>query len=78
MRLQTLVQAGEVSEEEASRLIEKLLGPSAVRIDDSKLNQDIEAFFARNRLPTRDDLHRLTDQLDDLSKKLAEITDKDQ
>jgi polyhydroxyalkanoate synthesis repressor PhaR len=77
MRFQTLVQAGELSEQEAAQLIEKLLSTAAVRINESKLNQDIEAFFARNRLPTHEDLQRLYNQLDDLSEKLAEITDKD-
>ncbi len=75
MRLQTLVQAGELSEKQATQLIEKLLSSAAVR--ESKLDQDSEAFFARNRLPTHEDLQRLYNQLDDLSKKLAEITDKD-
>ncbi len=77
IRLQRLVQAGELSEKEASHLIEKLLSPGVAHINESKLNQDIEAFFARNQPPSREDLQRLTDQLDDLSNKLAEITDKD-
>jgi len=76
-RLQTLVQVGELSEKEASQLIEKLLSQAAAPYFESKLSQDIEAFFARNRLPSRDDLQRLYNQLDDLSKKLAEMTDKD-
>ncbi len=77
IRLQKLVQAGELSEKEAGRLIEKLLSSTGAHHSDSKLNQDIEAFFARNRLPSREDLQKLTNQLDDLSKKLAEIADKD-
>jgi polyhydroxyalkanoate synthesis repressor PhaR len=76
-RLQTLAQAGELSEKEASQLIEKLLSQAAAPHFESKLSRDIEAFFARNRLPSRDDLQRLYNQLDDLSKKLAEMTDKD-
>jgi polyhydroxyalkanoate synthesis repressor PhaR len=78
MRLQGLVEAGELAEEEANRLIEKLLSPGARHINETKLNQDIETFFARNRPPSREDLQRLTDQLDDLSNKLAEITGEDQ
>jgi polyhydroxyalkanoate synthesis repressor PhaR len=75
-RLQTLVHAGELSEKEANHLIEKLLSHSTVPCE-SKLSRDMEDFFARNRLPSREDLQRLYNQLDDLSKKLAEITDKD-
>jgi hypothetical protein len=35
------------------------------------------AFFTRNKLPSREDLQRLDNQLDDLNKKLAEITGKE-
>jgi polyhydroxyalkanoate synthesis repressor PhaR len=77
MRLQRLVQAGELTEQEAGRLIEKLLSSAGAHLSDSRAEQDIEAFFARNRPPSREDLQKLTNQLDDLSKKLAEITEKD-
>jgi polyhydroxyalkanoate synthesis repressor PhaR len=76
MRLRALVQAGELSEEEASRLSEKLLSPSAAQFHERKIYHDIEAFLTKNRPPSREDLQKLTNQLDDLSKKLAEITDK--
>jgi polyhydroxyalkanoate synthesis repressor PhaR len=76
-RLQTLVQAGELSEKEASHLSEKLLSPKAVPMSESRLSQLIENFFARNTLPSREDIQKLDHQLDDLSKKLAEITGED-
>jgi polyhydroxyalkanoate synthesis repressor PhaR len=78
VRLQRLVQAGELTEKEANRLIEKLISPGVAHFNESKLNQDIEAFFARNRPPSREDLQRLNNQLDALSNKLAEMTDQDQ
>ena len=34
--------------------------------------------FAKNQIPTHDDLQRLYNQLDELSHKLAEISEKDQ
>jgi polyhydroxyalkanoate synthesis repressor PhaR len=77
MRLQGLVQAGELSKKEATRLVEKLLSSTAGRINEGKLNADSEAFFVRNRLPTHEDFQKLYNQLDDLSNKLAEIADKD-
>jgi polyhydroxyalkanoate synthesis repressor PhaR len=76
LRLQNLINAGQLSEKEANQLIDKLLSSAAVQNSESKLNQDIESFFARNWLATREDLQRLYNQLDDLSKKLAEISDK--
>jgi polyhydroxyalkanoate synthesis repressor PhaR len=77
MRFQSLVQAGELSEKEASHLIEKLLSPEAVPMNESRLSQQIDTFFTRSKLPSREDIQKLDNQLDDLSKKLAEITGKD-
>jgi polyhydroxyalkanoate synthesis repressor PhaR len=76
-RLQALVKAGELSENEANHLVEKLLSPAAIPNSESRLSPDMEAFFARNKLPSREDLQRLDNQLDELSKKLAEITGKE-
>lgn len=76
-RLQALVQAGELSENEANHLIEKLLSPAAIPNSQSQLSSDMVAFFTRNKLPSREDLQRLDNQLDDLNKKLAEITGKE-
>jgi len=77
-RLQNLVESRELSEQEAARLNEKLVSPTAVQDRESGPMQTIEAFIARNRLPTRDDIQRLYNQIDDLSKKLAEMIDKEQ
>jgi polyhydroxyalkanoate synthesis repressor PhaR len=77
LRLQSLTQAGKLSENEASQLIEKLMSAEAAANGENKQGQDSGAFTLRNRLPTREDMQRLNNQLDDLSKKLAEITDKD-
>lgn len=78
MRLQNLAVAGQISKKEATDLIEKLLSPGAVLNSESKLIHDSDTFFSRNRLPTHDDFERLYDQLDALSNKLAEMSDKDQ
>jgi polyhydroxyalkanoate synthesis repressor PhaR len=77
IRLQTLVQAGELSKNEADQLIEKLVSSAAIHNSENKTNQDSEPFFTRNKLPSREDLERLYNQLDDLSNKLAEVIDKD-
>ena len=77
-RLQNLVESGELSEQEAARLNEQLVSPTAVQDRESGPMQTIEAFIARNRLPTRDDIQRLYNQIDDLSNKLAEMIDKEQ
>ncbi len=76
-RIQNLVDGGELSEAEAARLSEKLVSPAALQSSESNLIQEVESFFARNRLPTHDDIQRLYNQIDDLSKKLAEISDKE-
>jgi polyhydroxyalkanoate synthesis repressor PhaR len=78
LRLQNLVRSGEISEQEASNITEKLLSPPAAKNSDGRLSQDIfladiETFLTQNLIPTRDDLQKLNNQLDDLSQKLADI-----
>jgi hypothetical protein len=46
-------------------------------MNESRLSQQIDTFFTRSKLPSREDIQKLDNQLDDLSKKLAEITGKD-
>lgn len=75
-RLQNLVNVGELTQQEAIQLIEKLLSPLATQYGEGKLIDNIEAFLARNQLPTREDLHKLYNQLDELSSKLEEISKK--
>ncbi len=93
IRLQNLSNAGELSEKEAAQLAEKLSSPAATQANESRLKlelpqqmlqqslqqslQDIEALLSKNRIPTHDDFQRLNNQIDDLSRKLAEISDKD-
>lgn len=75
LRLHNLVRRGEMAEEEERRLRSLLLGrtlslPGRRSPSDAELEEALQA----RGLPTRDDLRRLTEQLDALAHKLDTLT----
>jgi polyhydroxyalkanoate synthesis repressor PhaR len=80
-RLQTLVEAGELTEEEAGELGEMLApageaAPASAAAPESDFpsESDLAQFLSRQGIPSREDVLRLNEQLDDLVDKLDEIT----
>lgn len=73
-RLQILVDQGELTEEEGSRLHNKLLAQSR-RPDDKRWpsEQDLECLLLERGVPTRDDLQQVIEQLETLAAKLDDI-----
>jgi polyhydroxyalkanoate synthesis repressor PhaR len=77
-RLSRLVEAGELNEEEASELREMLSTAGEPEPESEylgRLNEDdLADFVSRHGIPSRDDVLRLNEQLDDLVDKLEDIS----
>jgi polyhydroxyalkanoate synthesis repressor PhaR len=73
-RLQALVNRGAMAADDAQRLRGQLLalGRQAASLP-WLTEQQLERVLARQDLPSRDDLHRVLDRLDDLSASLDEL-----
>ncbi len=70
-RIQVLIRQGEMNENEAKKLLEKILNQNFLasrNLPDPE--QEIERILAEHQIPTRTDFQRLLDQLEELSAKL--------
>lgn len=75
-RINVLVQIGELSEEEGARLCEKLLSQGVRPQERDRLalsDQAVQRVLDRRGVPTRQDLQRLAQRLDDLTNKLDQL-----
>lgn len=77
-RLEALVEAGDLNEEEAEELRE-MLAPSSGTEPESAYREhigeeDLADYLARRGIPSREDILRLNEQLDDLVEKLEDIS----
>jgi len=74
-RIQVLVSRGELAEDEGHHLLDKLLGQGLRARDDAQPSEeDIERLLVARGVPTRDDLHRIVEQLDALAGKLDDLS----
>jgi polyhydroxyalkanoate synthesis regulator phasin len=73
-RVQSLVHAGEIEEEEASHLLEKLLVRARKATRRMAPSQEtVDKVLKGQGIPTQDDILHLTQQLDELSAKLERL-----
>lgn len=75
-RLQKLLDRGDLAKEEVSNLRDKLLS-DPVRIAEEKLSAtagEIEKLVRARGVPTREEVHTLMTQLDDLASKIDGLT----
>jgi len=74
-RIQALVKQGELADREGKRLIDRMISLGAGRLSQKPLpvDQDIERVLEKSRVPTRQDMDHLMDQLDTLMRKLDEL-----
>jgi polyhydroxyalkanoate synthesis repressor PhaR len=73
-RVELLASRGELAEEEAWRLLEKLLVEGDTLPGEAWTDENqIEMALAERGVPTRDDLQKLTDQVDALATKIDEF-----
>jgi len=74
-RIQALVKQGELADREGKRLIDRMISLGAGRLSQKPLpvDQDIERVLEKRRVPTRQDMDHLMDQLDTLMHKLDEL-----
>jgi polyhydroxyalkanoate synthesis repressor PhaR len=77
LRVDELVFAGELTDAEGNNLMEKLLNPTARLADQHQLEKDIEAYLEQRQIPTREELRKLSDQLDQISSNLSEVLQLD-
>jgi polyhydroxyalkanoate synthesis repressor PhaR len=73
-RLQTLVQRGELAEETARKLRDRLLAATPFGHPFIPETEELAQILAGRGLPTRADVQRIADQLDDLLNKLNQLT----
>jgi polyhydroxyalkanoate synthesis repressor PhaR len=74
-RVQELIKKGELSEREGQSLLDKLLNQNpltnrAQQVTDAEINRILD----KRQVPTREDLQRISDQLEELSAVLDEIS----
>jgi polyhydroxyalkanoate synthesis regulator phasin len=73
-RLQVLINRGELAEDEAQRLREKLLAGRRGSVGPrTPTEEDVERVLAKQGVPTRADLEQLMAQLDTVSARLEEL-----
>jgi polyhydroxyalkanoate synthesis repressor PhaR len=80
-RLHTLAEEGELNEDEAKQILAKLVSDRFSPAGDAHLRglfefsplQDLEQIISEHGLPTRNDLQKLLQQLDELTAKIEEI-----
>lgn len=80
-RLHTLAEEDELSEDEAKQILAKLVSNRFRPVEDAHLRglfeffplQDLDQIISEHGLPTRNDLQKLLQQLDELTAKIEEI-----
>jgi len=78
LRVQSLVKSGELTAREGQRLLEKLLSLSASQKDRERLETQIEQHLNQRQVPTHQEIQTLKEQLEQLTSKLEEITERKQ
>jgi len=75
-RIHTLVRRGEIAEAEGSRLLDQLLQLGGSPFYNHMLpgERQVEAVLEKRLIPTREDLERLSSQLDALSRELEQLS----
>ena len=73
-RLNVLVKRGELAQDEANQLLEKLRNASSMPLTE-KIDERLEETLKARGVPTRSDLRNLLDQLDELTAKVDELSD---
>jgi polyhydroxyalkanoate synthesis repressor PhaR len=74
-RLQELISKGELAKEEGLNLRDKLLSFNNPQADQLPDQQELESLLTRHGVPTRDDIDRLNDQIEELTKQLDSVLD---
>ena len=78
-RLESLVRRGEMAEEEVRRLRDKLLSQDYSHLRRSGPSQDeLEQALLKRGVPTRDELDKLSQQLEALAEKLERLGEKEE
>lgn len=73
-RVNNLIRRGELLELEGQKLIEKLLAESRdERESPASFDEQIERILAERNIPTREEVQRITQQLESLADKLDDI-----
>jgi polyhydroxyalkanoate synthesis repressor PhaR len=74
-RIETLIKRGELAEREGKQLLDKLLslGTPAIHNQNFPSEEMIEQVLAKQNIPSRNDMDRIVEQLDELATKLDEF-----
>jgi polyhydroxyalkanoate synthesis repressor PhaR len=74
-RLQVLISKGELAKEEGLNLRDKLLSFTSSQEDQLAEEQELESLLSRHGVPTRNDIERLNEQIEALTKQLDGVLD---
>ena len=77
LRIQKLVNEGDLSEVEGIKLLDKLLNQDMLSTRKSLTEEQLQQALDDREIPTRKELEALMSQLDDLSIKLEEVQDSE-
>jgi len=72
-RIETLIQQGEVTEAEGMHWLDRLLAIAPRLVTDTVIEREIGKIISEQGVPTREEFHRLMEQVDALAKKLDEL-----
>lgn len=75
-RVQELILAGEMSEKAGKNLLKKLLQNPIESADATPFEKAVSDLLEKYHIPSQADLQKLHEQLDELSSKLAELTER--
>jgi polyhydroxyalkanoate synthesis repressor PhaR len=73
LRIQALVHAGELSENEGHGILEKLLSQTARLNERHRLDEKVQSILEKRQAPSRGDIQKLNEQLAALESKLADL-----
>jgi len=77
IRIQALVQAGELATGEGEEMLEKLLSQTARLNERHRLEERIQTWLEGHRAPTREDIRALQYRLEELETQLSSFKDGD-
>jgi len=74
-RVETLISQGELSEDQGQNLLNKLLSFAAPQPDENiaGLEQEVTRAIEARKIPTRSDMDRIIEELDELGNKLDKL-----
>lgn len=72
-RIQSLIGQGELPEADGKNLLSKLIPPAGQHLEKADFQEEVTRVLSERNLPTRQELDKISAQLESLAEKLEEI-----